>query len=261
MSIKDTASEILRRMEEGTAEILSRYRQRAAAGDEAYKTRLADLDRDYRAAAREMIGRNEADLRDRLTGMADLGLAHSGAAAQARISASTALTGSLGQLSGQWNAAREKIRTERDAARAELEREGEEKAREHENALYQLLIKQQNADREYEAARADQAEKTALEKQKLALQRISVSRGSAAKTSSSGKGTSSEAGLELDQAPAKMMDTILQNCRRYNKQGKYYYYDRRSVQRAVKEILEDTRITVAYRYRLYAQARALGYVK
>ena len=260
MSIKDTASEILRRMEEGTAEILSRYRERAAAGDEAYKSRLSDLDRDYRAAAREIIGRSETDMRDRLTGMADLGLANSGAAAQARISSSTALTGSLGRLSGQWNAAREKIRAERDAARADLEREGEEKARDYENSLYQLLIKQQNADREFNAAQAQQAEKAALEKQKLALQRAAVSQKTTVKTSSSGKGTVTEAGLVLDQSPAKMMDTILQNCRRFNQKGKYYYYDRRSVQKAVKEILEDTKITVTYRYQLYAQARALGYV-
>ena len=56
------------------------------------------------------------------------------------------------------------------------------------------------------------------------------------------------------------METLQQASRKYNQSGKYYYVDRKTLQQKLDVILKDTRISEVYRYQLYAQARALGYV-
>ena len=101
MRVQDTASAILKRLEEGTQAIYDQYQAKAVEADASYKQKLSDLDRDYREASRALSGASRVGLQDRLTGLADLGLASSGAAQQARVSAQTALLGALGKLSAR----------------------------------------------------------------------------------------------------------------------------------------------------------------
>ena len=256
MTIQETASAILKRMEEGTQAIYARYREKARQSDASYQKKLSDLETDYRESGRDLSGQAQAALNDRLTSLSDLGLGASGAAEQARISARTALLRSLGQLSVQREKDRSAAKAAYDSETAALAAEGEEKAEKYRDSMTKLLLEQQNKDREFQEKQQQNQEKLAIQKEKLALQKQN-----AAKSASGKSGASGEAGLTLKETPAKMMNTIVKACRQYNKSERYYYVDREQVQKAVMRILNDTRITKSYRYQLYVQARAMGYVE
>ncbi|MBP5288352.1 MAG: hypothetical protein J6Z79_00580 [Clostridia bacterium] len=266
MSVKDTASAILKRLEEGTQAIYDQYREKAKGADASYQQKLSDLDLDYREAARALDGTARVNLQDRLTGLSDLGLASSGAAQQARISARTALLGALGKLTARLTRDRAAARGSYEAEKAALAAEEAEKTEKYRDTMTKLLMDQQNKDREFEAKEQREQQKIALQQQKLTLQQQTA----AARSSGSGSGKTTaskssasaakEAGLTPDQKPAKMMSTIIQANRKLNKTERTSYVDRARVQQAVMQILNDTRITKTYRYQLYTQARAMGYI-
>ena len=249
MAIKDTASAILKRMEEGTQAIYAGYREKARQANAAYQQKLSDLDLDYRENSRALTGTARAGLQDRLTSLSDLGLSASGAGEQARISAGTALLSALGKLSLQHTKEKAAAKTAYENTAASLEAEGEEKASQYRDTMTKLLLEQQNKDRDFAEKQAKNQASLTLQKQKLTLQQ----------QKSAGKSAAASDGLTPDQKPGKMMDTIVKSARKYNKKGGYFYTDRDQVQKMVTKLLRDTSLSKTYRYQLYVQARAMGY--
>lgn len=101
MTIKELTQSVLKRLEEGTAEIYARYQALSAAADRAYETKSADLDQDYRKAANAASAQAKIGLNNTLEKMADSGYVKAGETVQATIAANSDRQNALGYLAAE----------------------------------------------------------------------------------------------------------------------------------------------------------------
>ena len=267
MAIKDQASEILRRLQEGTDEIYSRYEQLIRASDAGYDQKIRDLDQSYYDAANQVSARAQIDLKNTLEKMADNGYLRSGETLQARIAANASRNASLDALSVQKARDKASFETQKSQAALTLRAKAGEETGTLKDTMMKAYQEQLNRDREFEIQqqkaeeeRKSAAEKLQLEQQKLALekQKVAASQAQANKTAANAQNT--ETGFTPSKSVYDYLDDIVKQNTTYNRKGKYHVINKSAVYRRLYDIFQDTSISYRYRYELYLYRKSMGYI-
>lgn len=246
MAQTDTIKQLLKRLEDGSAEIRSRYQALADASDAQYRARLAGLQSDYTQAVNTASAQAQINLKNNLEKMADAGYLRSGETVQATIAAGSDRAKMLSALSTQRAKDQRETESEMASARAGIVLEGEKEAASHEDRVSQMLLDQYNADREYEADQRQRAIDNQIKQQ-------------SAKTSAQSK--SEDEGIVPEKSPYEYLQDIVAQNSKYNKKKGYTVIDRRAILLAISAVVKDTRLSYRYRYEMYLYGKSMGYVQ
>ena len=249
MAQSDAMKQLLKRLEDGTASIRSRYESLANASDARYRAKLSDLEEDYSRAVNAASAQAQINLKNNLERMADAGYLRSGETLQATIAAGSDRAKMLAALSTQKAKDKRGYESEMASAREGILLEGEKEATAHENQLSEMILAQQNADREFEAQERQRAIDNEFKRQSLQQS----AQNSTAKTE--------EKGIVPQMNPYEYVQEIIrQNSKRNNQKG-YTVIDRREILLAISDVVKDTRISYKYRYEMYLYGKSLGYIQ
>lgn len=259
MADKKLTTSILKRLEEGTAEIWSRYQKMIAASGAEYDRKRKELDSDYTAAANRAAAEARIGLNNTLEKMADSGYVRSGETVHATLSANAAKANALATLAAQRAKDRSALDVAETGAQAELNAGAQKEVSQFQNQMLEALRDQENRDRAYEAEEQQRAYENRLAQEKLELEKSAQA---AKMTQATESKTSSQ--KETGVVPQKSAYTYLEEIvKRYTKkvQGKNYStVNKTSVYKAVLEVIRDPNVSYQYRYELYLYAKSLGYI-
>ncbi len=256
MSQTDTIKAYLKRLEDGAAEIRSRYKNLAAASDAEYRARISRMDADYKDAVSAASAQAQIHLKNNLEKMADAGYVRSGETVQATIAAGADRAKMLSSLRGDYTQEKQAVENEMSRARDGILLEGEKEAAEYENLAAETLLAQQNADREFEAAQKQRAFENELKKQSLAQSKAEFEY-----KVSQEKKEKSEEGIVPEKTPYEYVEEIVKQNSRYNKKKKYTVVDRKAILLAISAVVKDTRLSYKYRYEMYLYGKSMGYLQ
>ena len=245
MAQTDTIKELLKRLEDGTAEIRSRYASLAGASDKSYQAKISALESDYAKAVNAATAQSQIHLKNNLEKMADAGYTRSGETVQATIAAGSDQAKMLSALAVQKAKDQKSYESEMASARANLELEGEKAAADYEKEVSQMILEQQNADRAFEAEERQRAFDNQIKKQTLAQ---------------SSQEKKKEEGIVPDKSPYEYVQEIVKQNSKYNKKKGYTVVDRKSILLAISAVVKDTRLSYAYRYEMYLYGKSMGYI-
>ncbi|MBE6711922.1 MAG: hypothetical protein E7580_00215 [Ruminococcaceae bacterium] len=248
MAQTDTMKALLKRLEDGTAAIRARYESLANASDAQYRTKIAELETDYRGAVNAASAQAQINLKNNLEKMADAGYVRSGETVQATIASGADRAKMLSALSIQKAKDKRGYESEMASARASLALTGEKEAADYENKVSEMILAQQNADREYEAEQRQRAFDNRIKQQSL----TSSVRESEKK---------SEEGIVPEKSPYEYVQEIVKQNSTYHKKKGYTVVDRRAILLAISAVVKDTRLSYRYRYEMYLYGKSLGYIK
>ena len=257
MSQTDTIKAYLKRLEDGTAQIRSRYQNLAAASDDEYRARISRMDADYKNAVNTATAQSQIHLKNNLEKMADAGYVRSGETVQATIAAGSDRAKMLSLLTSDYTQNKKAVESEMNRSRESILLEGEKQAAEQENRAVETLLAQQNADREFEAAQKQRAIENELKKQSLAQSKAEFEY----KVTKEQKEKPEEEGVVPEKTPYEYVDEIVKKNSRYNKKKKYTVVDRKAILQSLSAIVKDTRLSYKYRYELYLYAKSMGYIQ
>lgn len=256
MSQTDTIKAYLKRLEDGSAQIRSRYQSLAEASDARYREKISRLDADYANAVNAASAQAQINLKNNLEKMADAGYVRSGETVQATIAAGADRAKMLSALTGDYTQNKKAYESEMAQAREEILLEGEKEAAERESRAAETLLAQQNADREFEAAQKQQAFENEMKKQSLAQSRAEFDY-----KVSKDKEETSEEGIVPEKTPYEYVDEIVKQNSKYNKKKKYTVVDRKAILQAISSVVKDTRLSYKYRYEMYLYGKSMGYIQ
>ncbi len=253
MAQSEKAKEILRRLEEGTGEIYSRYESLIKSSDAAYDAKIRAVDADYTAAANRASANAKIDLKNSLEKMADAGYIGAGETVQATIAANSDKARALSDLALQKAKDKNAYETEKENARATLSLQGEKEAMDYEASMAKALQEQENLEREWEAEEKQREFENALKAETLALQKAEFAR--------KGEETKKEEGIEPEKSPYEYVDDIVEKNTSYNKKKGYKVIDRKAILLAISSIVKNKELSYRYRYEMYLYGKSLGYIK
>ncbi len=271
MAQSEKVKELLRRLEEGTGEIYSRYESLVRASDAGYDAKISELEGDYQRAAGLASAQAKVDLKNTLEKMADAGYMNSGETVQATIAANANRASALSALSVQKAKDKRAYLEEKDQARAKLLLQGEKEAQDFKNQVSDAVREQENLDREYEAKERELAFEQAMQQENLKLEKelsaakiaqiaaetYKAQQEAAAKATESKK----ETGIQPKKTPYEYVDDIVKQNTTYHKKKGYKVIDRKAILLAISSIVKDTKIAYQYRYEMYLYGKSLGYIK
>ena len=249
MAQSDTIKQLLKRLQDGTASIRARYESLANASDAQYRAKIDDLEEEYNRAANAASAQAKINLKNNLEKMADAGYSRSGETLQATIAAGADRANMLSRLSAQKAKDKRGYESEMASARAGILTEGETAAQQLENEISQMILAQQNADREYEAEERQRAIDNKIKQQSLAQ--------NAQKSASE----DDEEGIVPGKNPYEYVQEIIKQNSKYNKKKGYTVIDRRAILLAISAVVKDTRLSYQYRYEMYLYGKSLGYIQ
>ncbi len=244
MSQTDTMKQYLRRLEDESAAIRSRYASLAAASDAQYRAKIEKLDMDYAAAVNEASAQSQINLKNNLEKMADAGYTRSGETVQATIAAGSDRAKMLSALSSQRAQDKKSYESEMARAREGIVLEGEKEAAEYENRATEMILAQQNADREFEATQRQRAVENELKQRSLAQEK-----------------KNEEKGIVPEKNPYEYVEQIVKQNSQYNKKKGYTVVDRKAILLAISSVVKDKRLSYQYRYEMYLYGKSLGYIQ
>ncbi|MBR3837074.1 MAG: hypothetical protein IKJ74_02920 [Clostridia bacterium] len=260
MAIKNLTNLILKRLEEGTAEIWSRYQKMIAASGAEYDRKRKELDSDYTAAANRAAAEARIGLNNTLEKMADSGYVRSGETVHATLSANAARANALATLAAQRAKDRSALDVAETGAQAELSAGAQKEASQFQNEMLEALRDQENRDRAYEAQVQQRAYENRLAQERLELEKSVQSAKVAQETENKTVSSQKEEGLVPQKSAYTYLGEIV---KRYTKKvsGKNYFtVNKTDVYKAVLEVLRDPNVSYQYRYELYLYAKSLGYI-
>ena len=120
MSQTDTIKAYLKRLEDGTAQIRSRYQNLAAASDDEYRARISRMDADYKNAVNTATAQSQIHLKNNLEKMADAGYVRSGETVQATIAAGSDRAKILSSLTSDYTQNKKAVESEMNRSRESL---------------------------------------------------------------------------------------------------------------------------------------------
>lgn len=258
MANRYNTSEWLKRLEEGTAEIYSRYQRLADVSRANYDAKRKALDREYADAANALSATSKIDLKNSLERMADAGYVTSGETVHATLAANTAKMGALSQL--EQKKAEERSELDRLAMEEETERSNQasREAADFRREMEESARDQANRDREFEAAEKQRAFENQMAQEKWALEKETQTKAS---TSASKKSEEEDEGLRPSRSVHEFLQDIVdRNTKVYENKG-YKVENRTAIAKAIEGVVKDENISARYRYELYLYAKSLGYVK
>jgi len=252
MATKDQAALILKRMEEGTAEIFSRYEDLIRANKALYDQKIRRLDQEYAALANEASARAKIDWRNTLEKMADSGYVNSGETVQAQIASNAARSSALAALSAQKAKDKAIYETEKNSAALKLSAAAQEEASDYENEMQEAYREQTNFDREWKAEEAQRN----FENQ-LALKKLEAEKESAAQKKSEKENL---AGMEPEMNAYDYLEKIVEQNTKYEPEKGYRTVSRTGILQALNQLIRDNNLSEKYRYELYLYGKSLGYL-
>ncbi len=267
MATKDITSSILKRLEEGTAEIYSRYRNLIENSKLSYQSKIKSLDQEYRAAANDASARAKIDLKNTMEKMADSGYVRSGETVHATLSANANRAAALSDLAVQ--KAKDVAALERESAdrEAQMADQAQKEAAQFEERMLESARDQENRDREYQAMLEQQKQETAAKQEqqtfenRLALEKLNLEKAKQAAQSAAGKSSGSqEEGIRPAITAYDYLDQIVARNTKRSENGNYKVIDRKGILKAVTMIIKDANLSRQYRYELYLYAKSMGYV-
>ena len=263
MAIKDQASEILRRLEEGTDEIYSRYEQLIRASDAGYDQKIQNLNQDYYDAANRISAQARIDLKNTLEKMADNGYMRSGETLQARLSANASRNASLSALNVQKARDTAGYETQKSQAALTLRAEQGEALSNWKSSMMKAYQEQLNRDREFEIQqrKAEEDQKKAAAELELARQKVALEQQKLAATTKKSAGSqSTDNGFTPSKNVYDYLNDIVKQNTTYNPKGKYYVINKKAIYSSLYGILQDQSISNRYRYELYLYSKSMGYI-
>ena len=257
MAQTDTIKQYMLRLEDGTAAIRSRYESLAKASDAQYRAKLEQLETDYNQAVNSASAQSQINLKNNLEKMADAGYMRSGETVQATIAAGSDRAKMLSALSVQKAKDKKNYESEMASARAGILLEGEKEAADYENQISEMILDQQNADREFEAAERQRAFDNRIKEETLAQEKAAL----ASKNAQSSVVKAKSDGIVPEKSPYEYVQEIVKQNSRYNKKKGYTVVDRSAILLAISAVVKDTRLSYQYRYEMYLYGKSMGYIK
>ncbi len=263
MSIKDQTAALLKRLEDGTAQIWEQYKKRVDASAAGYRQKAKELEQDYAEAANQASARAKIDLNNTLEKMADHGYIRSGETVQARISGNAAKNSALGKLAAQKEKDKNALNLQQMQTETELSAAAQKEAAALRNQVLDQIRDQENRDREYQMEVEQNATANRLAQEKLELEKSRVA-AEIAKEEAAAKEKAEEKATNGGITPQKnvydyLNDIVKKNTKTVAKKG-YKVVDRKGIFQAVTSILKDKSLSYQYRYELYLYAKSMGYV-
>ena len=258
MMKSEKVKELLRRLQEGTASIYSRYESLIKASDAEYDAKIQALEGEYQRAAGQASAQSKIDLKNTLEKMADAGYLKSGGTVQATLSANANRSAALSALSVQKAKDKKAYELEKEKAKKDLSLQGEEEALAYENQISDAILQQENLEREYE-----EKEKERLFEQKIKEENLKLEKQlTQAKLNQMSQETKkAEEGIVPNKDPYKYVDEIIKQNTTVNKKKGYKVIDRKGILLAISFIVKDTKLSYQYRYEMYLYGKSLGYIK
>ena len=242
MAQTDQIKEILKRMDEGTEKIYSRYENLIRESAKGYDAALESIELEHAKEANAASARAKVDLKNTLEKMADSGYIHSGETVQATIAANSDRARALSDLAVQKAKDRAANEAKKAEKIAELGLMAEEEADAFQERMYSELREQENFEREEAAAQKQRDFENALAQQKAASEK-------------------KEKSFEPQKSPYDYVDEIVEQYTTYNKKKGYKEIDRKAILLAISAIVKDQSISYQYRYEMYLYGKSLGYIK
>lgn len=246
MAKKDWTTTILKQMEDGTEEIFARYQALARGVEASYDSEIKRLNEDYRRKANLASARAAVDEKNLLETMADKGYVSSGETVQARVYANAQRAGALSQLARQNADEAARLSAEKGENTAKILAEAQKEADERKTQTLTLGLEQANRDREYEAARQQEAFENRLAEERLRLE--------------SDKSGSTSQGIVPEKSAYEYLNEIVKKNTVYNNKEGYKTVDRRAILQSLSSIIRDTKLSYRYRYELYLYGKTMGYI-
>lgn len=259
MAIKNLTTSILKRLEDGTAEIWSRYKNMIAASGAEYDRKRKELDSDYTAAANRAAAEARIGLNNTLEKMADSGYVRSGETVHATLSANAAKANALATLAAQRAKDRSALDIAETGAQAELNAGAQKEISQFQNEMLEALRDQENRDRAYEAEAQQRAYENRLAQEKLELEKSVQSAKMAQETESKTASSQKEGVVPKKSAYAYLGEIVKRYTKKVNGRN-YSTVNKTGVYKAVLEIIRDPNVSYQYRYELYLYAKSLGYI-
>lgn len=246
MAQTDQIKEILKRMEEGTEKIYSRYESLIRASNAGYEAAMKDLEADYAKEANAISARAKVELKNTLEKMADSGYIHSGETVQATIASNSDRARALSDLAVQKAKSKRSYESEKAQKAAELGLAAQQEIGTFQDRMQSEIREQENFEREQLAAEKQRNFENALAVQKLNAQKESEK---------------AEEKIQPKKTPYEYVDEIVKRYTTYNKKKGYKEIDRRAILLAISAIVKDKALDYRYRYEMYLYGKSLGYIK
>lgn len=248
MAQSDQIKQILKRIEEGTEKIYSRYESLIRASNSGYDAAMQGLEEDHAREANAVSARAKMDLKNTLEKMADSGYIHSGETVQATIAANSDRARALSDLAVQKAKAKLGYESQKAEKAAELGLAAEKEIGQFQDQMQQEIREQENFEREQEAAEKQRKFENDLAAAKLDAQKKSEE-------------TSKDERIQPKKSPYEYVDEIVERYTTYNKKKGYKEIDRKAILLAISAIVKDKSINYQYRYEMYLYGKSLGYIK
>lgn len=258
MAIKEITSSILKRLEEGTAQIYSQYEKLINASRANLHAKKKDLEKQYTAAANDAAATARIGLKNTLEKMADSGYVRSGETVQATLASNANKARALSTLALQ--KARDVASLESQGAQEELSlsQSAQKEAAQLRDDTLKTLLEQENRDREFQALEEQRRVENARAQEEIALKREEILAQKAA--SEAKEKEEKQKGIIPEKSAYEYLDDIVErNTKNYPKKG-YKVVDRKAIYKAVDQIIRDTSLSQQYRYEMYLYAKSLGYL-
>lgn len=257
MSQSEQVKELLRRLQEGTASIYSRYESMIKASDAEYDAKIKALEGEYQRAAGQASAQAKIDLKNTLEKMADAGYLKSGGTVQATISANANRSAALSALSVQKAKDKKEYELGKEKAKTDLTLQGEKEASDFESQMNDAILQQENLEKEWEEQKKQRLFEQRMQEENLKLERQLAQ----AKLGQTSKDSAKKSGITPEKDPYEYVDEIVKRNTKVNKKKGYKVIDRKAILLAISSIVKDTKLSYEYRYEMYLYGKSLGYVK
>lgn len=247
MAQSEKVKELLKRLQEGTANIYSRYESLIQASNAGYDAKIEELEDEYQKAAGQVSAQSKIDLKNTLEKMSDAGYLKSGGTVQATIAANANRSSALSALSVQKAKDKKAYELEKDKAESNLKLQSEQEVQTFQNEMNDAILQQENLENEQRI----QEEKLKLERQLNAAKLAQINSEKA----------ETEKGIVPGKDPYEYVDDIIEQNTTYHKKKGYKVIDRKAILLAISAIIKDTSISYDYRYEMYLYGKSLGYIK
>lgn len=259
MAKKDQTETLLQRLEDGTAEIYSRYENLIRTSAAAKEKKKREIEQDYKAAANEASAQAQIGLNNSLEKMADNGYLRSGETVQATLSANASRLGALNRLAVQKARDLGDLEAEQLQIQASLRNDAEKEAADFRSEAERTAREQANRDREFEAEENQRQFENRMEEEKLQWEKEKDSADS--RGNSNGNSQGEPTGFTPEKSAYDYLDDIVERNTEYDPQRGYRVVDRSAILRALTQLIRDPEISYRYRYEMYLYAKSLGYLQ
>lgn len=262
MANREETSLLLKKIEEGTQGIYSRYQKLVSAANAEYDSDIASLDAGFAKEANKAAAQSRINLSNTLETLGEKGLSRSGESVQSEITSRAGLVSALGALSAQKEASRSELERAKTKNKATLLSEAEDKALTLRIDGYKAYLEALDRDREFEADEEQRKFENSIKSAQLELEKQKAASASAsASTKNSSKSTSSEDGaVSFKMTPAQYFEEIVARFTTKEKGKKYKVINKTKIRDTIAEVIRDTNLSGSWRYELMTYARSLGYL-